>query len=266
MSRTEIPKADNREGKKDPLNNSSDSQKDRDNPCRTMVHGNTDAQKLGSRGKSEQPPPSGESQQLNPIPGNVHVNGDAAISDDVVEDIEDDTAEKSDTGSHKPVINVSQDQVPGLVHSFKENSVNTSRVKISPVKDGKHFVTDSLNDTKAGVTASVQSITATTSVLSRRQGSQGSGRKKQVKIVEPPKEKENESTERIPEDAVKVLDDTAEDGDLESVENAVDRSPNGRFMKYEIEVGRGSFKTVYKGLDTETGVAVAWCELQVSMI
>jgi hypothetical protein len=37
-----------------------------------------------------------------------------------------------------------------------------------------------------------------------------------------------------------------------------------RFLKYDIEIGRGSFKTVYKGLDTETGVAIAWCELQVS--
>ena len=40
-------------------------------------------------------------------------------------------------------------------------------------------------------------------------------------------------------------------------------SPNGRFNKFDYEIGRGSFKTVYKGLDTETGVAVAWCELQV---
>lgn len=38
-------------------------------------------------------------------------------------------------------------------------------------------------------------------------------------------------------------------------------SPCGRFFKYDIEVGRGSFKTVYRGLDTQTGVAVAWCEL-----
>ena len=29
------------------------------------------------------------------------------------------------------------------------------------------------------------------------------------------------------------------------------------------EVGRGSFKTVYKGLDRDTGVDVAWCELHV---
>ena len=46
-------------------------------------------------------------------------------------------------------------------------------------------------------------------------------------------------------------------------ENAIASSPNGRFLKFNIEIGRGSFKTVYKGLDTETGVAVAWCELQV---
>ncbi|XP_067125425.1 serine/threonine-protein kinase WNK1-like isoform X3 [Centruroides vittatus] len=43
---------------------------------------------------------------------------------------------------------------------------------------------------------------------------------------------------------------------------ARDTSPCGRFLKFEEEIGRGSFKTVYKGLDTSTGVAVAWCELQ----
>ena len=52
--------------------------------------------------------------------------------------------------------------------------------------------------------------------------------------------------------------------ELEAEEKAVSVSPDGRFLKFDIEVGRGSFKTVYKGLDTETGVAVAWCELQVS--
>lgn len=39
---------------------------------------------------------------------------------------------------------------------------------------------------------------------------------------------------------------------------------DGRFLKFDEELGRGSFKTVFRGLDTETGVAVAWCELQVS--
>uniref|UniRef100_A0A8D0FJY8 WNK lysine deficient protein kinase 4 n=1 Tax=Strix occidentalis caurina TaxID=311401 RepID=A0A8D0FJY8_STROC len=44
---------------------------------------------------------------------------------------------------------------------------------------------------------------------------------------------------------------------------AVATSPDGRFLKFDIEIGRGSFKTVYKGLDTETTVEVAWCELQM---
>lgn len=46
---------------------------------------------------------------------------------------------------------------------------------------------------------------------------------------------------------------------------ARDQSPDGRFLKFE-EIGRGSFKTVYKGLDTTTGVNLAWCELQVCQI
>ena len=58
------------------------------------------------------------------------------------------------------------------------------------------------------------------------------------------------------------LDATPDEPEQE--ERAVAYSPDKRFVKYDIEIGRGSFKTVYKGLDTETGVAVAWCELQVN--
>ncbi|NXM20320.1 WNK1 kinase, partial [Ploceus nigricollis] len=55
----------------------------------------------------------------------------------------------------------------------------------------------------------------------------------------------------------------AQQEDIEEVETkAVGISPDGRFLKFDIEIGRGSFKTVYKGLDTETTVEVAWCELQ----
>nr|XP_027201671.1 serine/threonine-protein kinase WNK1-like isoform X2 [Dermatophagoides pteronyssinus] len=44
-------------------------------------------------------------------------------------------------------------------------------------------------------------------------------------------------------------------------EDVLDQSSDGRYLKLE-EIGRGSFKTVYKGLDSASGVAVAWCELQ----
>lgn len=63
---------------------------------------------------------------------------------------------------------------------------------------------------------------------------------------------------------MKVKVQTIEDDDDE--EKAVGISPDGRFLKFEEEIGRGSFKTVYRGLDTQTGVAVAWCELQVSKV
>ncbi|XP_023711296.1 uncharacterized protein LOC111866515 isoform X3 [Cryptotermes secundus] len=56
-----------------------------------------------------------------------------------------------------------------------------------------------------------------------------------------------------------VADGILEDDDEEK---AIGVSPDGRFLKFEEEIGRGSFKTVYRGLDTQTGVAVAWCELQ----
>lgn len=66
------------------------------------------------------------------------------------------------------------------------------------------------------------------------------------------------------------LSNQKKDRDREQEEEAemkaVATSPGGRFLKFDIELGRGAFKTVYKGLDTETWVEVAWCELQVSLI
>jgi WNK lysine deficient protein kinase len=59
-------------------------------------------------------------------------------------------------------------------------------------------------------------------------------------------------------------DRSQQQDDIEELETkAVGMSNDGRFLKFDIEIGRGSFKTVYKGLDTETTVEVAWCELQV---
>lgn len=60
-----------------------------------------------------------------------------------------------------------------------------------------------------------------------------------------------------------VQEEKPTDDNEELETKAVGFSPDGRFLKFDIEIGRGSFKTVYKGLDTETTVEVAWCELQV---
>ena len=50
----------------------------------------------------------------------------------------------------------------------------------------------------------------------------------------------------------------------EEEEKTLETSPDGKYYKVNQEIGRGSFKTVYRGLDANTGVAVAWCELMVS--
>ena len=71
---------------------------------------------------------------------------------------------------------------------------------------------------------------------------------------QPDSSKEEENGDDPP-----VLKTTNEDTE----EQAVATSPDDRFLKFEEEIGRGSFKTVYRGLDTQTGVSVAWCELQV---
>lgn len=67
------------------------------------------------------------------------------------------------------------------------------------------------------------------------------------------------------EDAKTSIKAASEENEEEAEMKAVSTSPGGRFLKFDIELGRGSFKTVYKGLDTETWVEVAWCELQVNI-
>ncbi|XP_055006138.1 serine/threonine-protein kinase WNK4 isoform X2 [Boleophthalmus pectinirostris] len=69
--------------------------------------------------------------------------------------------------------------------------------------------------------------------------------------------KQQKNLSRIPFD---TQWEQEEKEDLET--KAVATSPDGRYLKFNIEIGRGSFKNVYKGLDTETTVEVAWCELQ----
>ncbi|XP_064891798.1 serine/threonine-protein kinase WNK1 isoform X10 [Columba livia] len=86
-----------------------------------------------------------------------------------------------------------------------------------------------------------------------------------------PKEEEDETTALPPTSAAgsasaasrEFEERRTQQEDIEELETkAVGFSPDGRFLKFDIEIGRGSFKTVYKGLDTETTVEVAWCELQ----
>ncbi|XP_016106133.1 serine/threonine-protein kinase WNK3 [Sinocyclocheilus grahami] len=76
-------------------------------------------------------------------------------------------------------------------------------------------------------------------------------------------EKERTNLKTDVTDGVKTnIKAASEENEEEAEMKAVATSPGGRFLKFDIEIGRGSFKTVYKGLDTDTWVEVAWCELQ----
>ncbi|XP_062914126.1 serine/threonine-protein kinase WNK1 isoform X5 [Mobula hypostoma] len=73
---------------------------------------------------------------------------------------------------------------------------------------------------------------------------------------------EEDSAENREAEEARNLERKAQEDNEEIETKAVATSPDGRFLKFDIEIGRGSFKTVYRGLDTETTVEVAWCELQ----
>ncbi|XP_041441880.1 serine/threonine-protein kinase WNK1 isoform X4 [Xenopus laevis] len=83
----------------------------------------------------------------------------------------------------------------------------------------------------------------------------GSAEEEQEKVPKPPSEQPEEEN-------IRTLQEILADENEELETKAVGFSPDGRFLKFDVEIGRGSFKTVYKGLDTETTVEVAWCELQ----
>nr|CDJ94843.1 Serine threonine protein kinase-related domain containing protein [Haemonchus contortus] len=87
----------------------------------------------------------------------------------------------------------------------------------------------------------------------------------EVKVAAVPTIADEKEKERRDEE-VRAKEQLEVDDDFDAQEKPIDKSPNGRFLKFDEELGRGSFKTVYRGLDTETGVAVAWCELQESKL
>jgi len=41
-------------------------------------------------------------------------------------------------------------------------------------------------------------------------------------------------------------------------------SPTGRFKRFSEELGRGAYKTVYRGIDHDTGREVAWSLINIS--
>lgn len=79
---------------------------------------------------------------------------------------------------------------------------------------------------------------------------------------DPEKQRNKRQSDKLKiESGITIAVDGIPSEDVEEEDEPIGMSPCGRFFKYDKEVGRGSFKTVFRGLDTQTGVAVAWCEL-----
>ncbi|XP_006876309.1 PREDICTED: serine/threonine-protein kinase WNK2 [Chrysochloris asiatica] len=111
--------------------------------------------------------------------------------------------------------------------------------------------------TPASEAADVQGPSPATAAAPSAPTPDGSPRKE-----EEAETKEADTAEAKPDPGRTRREEPEEEEDDEDDLKAVATSLDGRFLKFDIELGRGSFKTVYKGLDTETWVEVAWCELQ----
>lgn len=130
--------------------------------------------------------------------------------------------------------------------------------------------THSLNDTDAASRASITSNSPATPNPSRFRRFSTHMRAPPPGLIAPTTTDENQSdTQSVDESGAGSASSTlrreaARESSCEQLdeERPVDASPTGRFLKFNVEIGRGSFKTVFRGLDTETGVYVAWCELQ----
>lgn len=150
--------------------------------------------------------------------------------------------------SHAPVC-----EPPAL--ETKAASVTTQSAPEKKVADVVKVVIES---TPVLITNTAQHLSAEApSLVTEVKSGDGIDGKREVE-----KEEDEEGKEKARAEA-ELRDAKKEEEDNEEIEtNAVGTSPDGRFLKFDIEIGRGSFKTVYKGLDTETTVEVAWCELQ----
>ncbi|KAM7367107.1 hypothetical protein PAMP_015031 [Pampus punctatissimus] len=160
--------------------------------------------------------------------------------------------------------NVEEDLSVGIITVAVPTNSNVEHSADGAVKEPSPTVldvTDKIVEKKPDVTLCPRGSEGTQEVAKDRKATE---QVDESSITSPSEEKERENELAKARAEQREAEKRVQE-DIEEVETkAVGTSPDGRFLKFDIEIGRGSFKTVYKGLDTETTVEVAWCELQVS--
>ncbi|XP_060127435.1 serine/threonine-protein kinase WNK2 isoform X8 [Zootoca vivipara] len=147
-----------------------------------------------------------------------------------------------------------QPQQKKIILFSKTRRIIAERVKAGqrPVVEEAHPAEQPAEPAKAAAAPEGLLSSATVAAAAAEEPKESSGKEDAEKKEAPESLKEQSKSKK----------EEAEDEEEEADMKAVATSPDGRFLKFDIELGRGSFKTVYKGLDTETWVEVAWCELQ----
>ncbi|XP_026082766.1 serine/threonine-protein kinase WNK1-like isoform X2 [Carassius auratus] len=159
--------------------------------------------------------------------------------------------------------------VPAVLDSAPDVTIDTQVVASDVVleehaEDGKAAGDDGIVEVQS---PSVQDVGVRQSEalgMTEKEPSDVGNKEQESRVIEKREEEEEEekgvARARAEAEQREAEKKVQEDEEVET--KAVGTSPDGRFLKFDIEIGRGSFKTVYKGLDTETTVEVAWCELQ----
>jgi hypothetical protein len=168
----------------------------------------------------------------------------------------------SKTDDHTPPIDSHHHQEPKkLSNGYPENASSAKSLADSANSDDEkpQFSPDSSPDSKDQLSGSQNQVIPAISTTGESSDSQSTTTNAELSVEGGGESSRNKGPAEPP-----GSDEPSTATATEPEDRVIANSPDGRFLKYDIVIGRGSFKTVYKGLDTETGVAVAWCELQVS--
>ncbi|KAJ3246055.1 hypothetical protein HDU77_009121 [Chytriomyces hyalinus] len=95
-------------------------------------------------------------------------------------------------------------------------------------------------------------------------GSSSSASAMPAAASEPPDAPKTVNPTQTPTPALSATNSNAPMDDEEDEENRIAESdPTGRFARYNVLLGKGAYKEVYKAFDEEEGVEVAWNQLRV---